>query len=236
MSQQTASQKTPKQKTVVFDPDGTLIDTAPDLILATNHVLEDAGYQPVEPQFIRPVISFGSRAMISAGIRHQGAEVNEAELDDMFEKLIDFYGRNIAVASKPFPGPIGVLDGLRTSETAIAICTNKREDMARLLMNELGLTSYFKVITGRDTFPICKPHPEHLLSTIRLAGGTAANSVMVGDSTTDYETAKAANIPIIGVTFGYTDIPLEKLECEALISDYTDFPAALAALMPTAQI
>ena len=220
------------QMTVVFDLDGTLIDTAPDLILATNHVLEDAGYQPVDPQFIRPVISFGSRAMITAGIRHQGCEVSEADLDAMFAKLIDFYGRNIAVASKPFPGLISVLDGLRSSETAIAICTNKREDMAKLLMNELGLTSYFKVITGRDTFPVCKPDPEHLLSTIRLAGGTAEKSIMVGDSTTDYETAKAANIPIIGVTFGYTDIPLAKLDCEALISNYAEFPTALAKLMP----
>lgn len=219
------------QTTVVFDLDGTLIDTAPDLILATNHVLEDAGYKPVDETFMRPVISFGSRAMLTAGIRHQGREVVENELDEMFEKLIEFYGRNIAVTSKPFPGLIPVLDSLRARSFDIAICTNKREDMAKLLMAELGLTSYFKVITGRDTFPVCKPNPEHLLRTISLAGGTAEKSVMVGDSTTDYETAKAANIPIIGVTFGYTDIPIAELDCEATISDYADFNAALDKVM-----
>ena len=220
------------QQTVVFDLDGTLIDTAPDLILATNHVLAGAGYSAVEAEFIRPVISFGTRAMIAAGIRHQGCEVSETEIDGMFEKLIDFYGRNIAVASQPFPGLIDVLDDLRERGITIAICTNKREDMAKLLMNELGLTHYFRVITGRDTFPVCKPHPEHLLSTIRRAGGTANRSVMVGDSTTDYETAKAASVPIIGVTFGYTDIPVVDLDCEAVISNYADFSAALDRLMP----
>ena len=150
----------------------------------------------------------------------------------MFGKLIEFYGRNIAVASAPFPGLVDVLDTLQSRGMAIAICTNKREDMAKLLMQELGLTSYFKVITGRDTFAVCKPDPEHLLSAIRLAGGTAGRSVMVGDSTTDYETAKAANIPIIGVTFGYTDIPVANLDCEAVISDYADFLPALDRLMP----
>jgi len=221
------------QQTVAFDLDGTLIDTAPDLILATNHVLENAGFQPVDPQFIRPVISFGSRAMISAGIRHQGGDFSETQLDEMFESLIAFYSSHIAVKSAPFPGLIKVLDTLQARGITIAICTNKREDMARQLMNALGLTSYFKVITGRDTFPVCKPHPEHLLRTIALAGGTAGRSVMVGDSTTDYETAKAASIPIIGVTFGYTDIPIVDLDCEGVISDYAEFLTALDKVMPT---
>lgn len=209
--------------TVVFDLDGTLIDTAPDLILATNHVLKAAAYQPVSHQFIRPVISFGARAMIAAGIRHQGGEISESQLDEMFEHLIEFYGNNIAVESVPFDGLTDVLDTLTERGSTIAICTNKREDMAKLLMKELGLTEYFKVITGRDTFPVCKPHPEHLLSAIRLAGGEANNSVMVGDSTTDYETAKAANVPIIGVTFGYTDIPVAELDCDAVVSHYDQF-------------
>jgi phosphoglycolate phosphatase len=217
--------------TVVFDLDGTLIDTAPDLIGATNHALQDAGFAPVDAQFIRPVISFGARAMIAAGIRHQGYEVVESELDATFETMIAFYSRNIAVQSRPFPGLIDVLDALQAGGHTIAICTNKREDMARQLIEELGLTAYFKVITGRDTFPVCKPHPEHLLNTIRRAEGLANRSVMVGDSTTDYETAKAANVPIIGVTFGYTDVPVAELDCEAVISDYRDFLPALYAII-----
>lgn len=220
-------------QTVVFDLDGTLIDTAPDLIRAANHVLENGGYQPVTPEFIRPHISYGARAMIAAGVKHQAGEITEQRLDAMFAELIAFYSANIAVDSRPFPGLTDVLNALRARGVIIAICTNKREDMARLLMTELGLTSYFAAITGRDTFPICKPDPEHLFGAIRLAGGNPMRSVMVGDSTTDYETAKAAKIPIIGVTFGYTDIPVTELDCEAVISHYDAFLAALDTVMPT---
>lgn len=219
-------------KTVVFDLDGTLIDTAPDLIRSTNHVLESAGHQPVTAEFINPYISYGARAMIAAGIKQQAGDTSERRLDDLFEKMIAYYSANIAVDSRPFPGLTAVLTALRERDVNIAICTNKNEDMARLLMSELGLTPYFKAITGRDTFPVCKPDPEHLFGTIRLAGGAPEHSVMVGDSTTDYETAKAAKIPIIGVTFGYTDIPIADLDCEAVISHYDDFQAALDELMP----
>lgn len=220
------------QQTVVFDLDGTLIDTAPDLILATNHVLAGAGFEPASNEFLRPLISYGTRVMIAESVKHQGDVIAEDRLDALFNKLIDFYGANIANESKPFPGLIGVLDALRARGTAIAICTNKREDMAHLLMAELGLSSYFKAITGRDTFPVCKPDPEHLFGAIRLAGGSARHSVLVGDSTTDHATAKAAAVPFIGVTFGYTDIPIAELDCEATISHYADFLSALDDVMP----
>ena len=219
-------------QTVVFDLDGTMIDTAPDLILATNHVLVGAGYQPVTPEFIRPYISYGTRVMITEGIKHQGGTVQADHIDKMFADLIAFYGANIAIESRPFHGLTSVLNALRARGVAIAICTNKQEEMARLLMAELGLTSYFKAITGRDTFPVCKPDPEHLLGTIKLAGGDARRSVMVGDSTTDYETAKSAKVPIIGVTFGYTDIPVTELDCEAVISHYDEFLPAFDRVAP----
>ena len=219
-------------QTVVFDLDGTLIDTAPDIIRATNHVLEQAGYETVAAEFISPYISYGTRVMIAESVKHQGDTISETRLDGMFDQLIAYYGANIAVDSRPFPGLMEVLNTLRTRCINIAICTNKREDMARLLMQELGLTSYFKAITGRDTFPVCKPDPEHLFGAIRLAGGAPNRSVMVGDSTTDHATAKAANIPIIGVTFGYTDIPVIELDCEAVISHFDDFLAALDQVMP----
>jgi phosphoglycolate phosphatase len=212
--------------TVVFDLDGTLIDTAPDLIRATNHTLVSAGYEPVTPEFIRPFISYGTRVMLSEGIKHQQGAVSAARLDALFHQLIDYYSANIAVDSRPFPGLVGVLDELRTRGATLAICTNKREDMAHLLMAELGLDGFFTAITGRDTFAVCKPHPEHLLGAIRLAGGEAGRSVMVGDSTTDHATAKAAGVPIIGVTFGYTDVPVVELDCAATISHYEDFLAA----------
>jgi len=211
------------QHTIVFDLDGTLIDTAPDLILATNHVLVEAGFDPTDEEFIRPFISFGTRRMIEEGVKHQGRTLSQAQHDAMFKDLIAFYSNNMTIASVPFPGMVGTLEALKARGMTVAICTNKMEGMAKQLMKELGLDHHFATITGRDTFPVCKPDPEHLFGAIRYAGGAPAHSVMVGDSTTDYATAKAAGIPIIGVTFGYTDVPMANLECEGLISHYDDF-------------
>lgn len=219
--------------TLVFDLDGTLIDTAPDLILATNHTLETAGFAPVAHDMIRPYISFGTRRMLQEGLAHQGASVSEAKLDDMFERLIAFYTRNMTASSVPFDGICDVLETLGRRGQTVAICTNKLEGMAKQLMGELALEHHFKVITGRDTFPVSKPDPGHLLGTIRLAGGDPANSIMVGDSTTDHATARAAGVPIIGVTFGYTDVPMAELDCDAVISHYDAFFGALEQVLST---
>ena len=209
--------------TVVFDLDGTLIDTAPDLIRSTNHVLEANGYPPVTDEFIRPVISFGTREMLRVGIEAQGEKPTDGHLDTLFHDLLDHYGANIAVESRPFPGLTSVLDELRAAGARIAVCTNKREGMSRLLLETLGMTDYFDAITGRDTFPVHKPDPEHLLGAIRFAGGDRARSVMVGDSETDVLTARAATVPVIGVTFGYTDKPVTELGCDGVISHYDAF-------------
>ena len=209
--------------TVVFDLDGTLIDTAPDLIRSTNYVLEANDYAPVSEDFIRPVISFGTREMLRAGVEALGEKPTENHLDALFHDLLAHYGANIAVESRPFPGLTGVLDELRGAGVRIAVCTNKREGMSRLLLEKLGMTDYFDAITGRDTFPVHKPDPEHLLGAIRLARGDRAKAVMVGDSETDVLTAKAAAIPVIGVTFGYTDKHVTELDCDGVISHYNAF-------------
>jgi phosphoglycolate phosphatase len=209
--------------TVVFDLDGTLIDTAPDLIRSTNHILESHGYPPVMDGFIRPVISFGTREMLRAGIKAHGENPEEARLDALFHQLLDHYAANIAVESQPFPALTDVLTALRNQGARLAVCTNKREDMTHILLKELQLADYFDAITGRDTFPVHKPDPEHLFGAIRLAGGDPANAVMVGDSETDVLAAKAAAVPVIGVTFGYTDKPITELGCDAVISHYDTF-------------
>jgi len=209
--------------TVAFDLDGTLIDTAPDLIRSTNHVLEANGYPPVTDQIIRPVISFGTREMLRAGIKAHGETAEESRLDALFGQLLEHYAANIAVESRPFPALTDVLDALRGQGARLAVCTNKREDMTRILLDQLDLTDYFDAITGRDTFPVHKPDPEHLFGAIRLAGGDPASAIMVGDSETDVLTAKAAAIPVIGVTFGYTDKPITELGCDGVISHYDTF-------------
>lgn len=218
--------------TVAFDLDGTLIDTAPDLIRSTNHVLEANGYAPVSDALIRPVISFGTREMLRAGIKAHGETASEARLDTLFHQLLEHYGDNIAVESRPFPALLDVLETLRGKGARLAVCTNKREDMTRILLDKLQMTDHFDAITGRDTFPVHKPDPEHLFGAIRLADGHPANAVMVGDSETDVLTAKAAAVPVIGVTFGYSDKPITDLGCDGVIQHYDAFLETLEKIRP----
>jgi phosphoglycolate phosphatase len=214
--------------TLVFDLDGTLVDTASDLIAATNHVLAMAGLPPASPQWLRERVSFGARRMIEAGLAAHGARRAPAELEHMLSSFLAHYEENIAVSSRPFPGVVPVLEAARRRGDKLAVCTNKSEALAVQLLDALGLSRLFGAITGGDTYPVCKPHPDHVLGAIRAAGGDPARAVMVGDSATDVRAARAAGIPVIGVTFGYTDVPVASLGVDATIEAYADFSTALA--------
>ena len=213
--------------TIAFDLDGTLVETAPDLIRATNHVLGLIGEAPVPPAEIRPSISFGGRAMVVKALEIRQARLTEAEIDGLVEHFLAHYAENIAVESHPFPGLEAALDHLAAAGARLAVCTNKREGMSRLLLETLGLAGRFAAIAGRDTFPVYKPHPDHLTGAIRLAGGDPRFAVMVGDSNTDLLTARAAGVPVIGVPFGYTDIPMRDLGPDALLEHYDDLAATI---------
>jgi phosphoglycolate phosphatase len=216
--------------TVVFDLDGTLVETAPDLIRSTNHVLALAGLAPVEPAAIRPSISFGGRAMIVKGLEIRDARLSEAEVDKLLEVFLDHYATNIAVESHAFPGLETALDTLAAAGATLAVCTNKREGLSRTLLETLGLDRRFAAIAGRDTFPVYKPHPDHLLGAIRMAGGDPARAVMVGDSDTDIKTARAAGVPVIGVPFGYTDVPIADLAPDEVVHHYDHLVLAIERL------
>jgi phosphoglycolate phosphatase len=217
--------------TLVFDLDGTLVDTAPDLIRAANHVLASEGLPPIAGGELMPAISFGAREMLATGLRIHGISRSEAEIDLLLDRFLAFYGHNIAVESQPFPGLVAVLEQCRAEGAVLAVCTNKREGLSRRLLDALGLAPLFRALAGRDTFAVCKPHPDHLFGTIRLADGDPRRAVMVGDSDTDIRTAKAARIPIIGVTFGYTDVPVANLGADAVIDHYAELRPALAGLL-----
>lgn len=217
--------------TIVFDLDGTLVDTAPDLIAATNHVLAKLGLATVDHNLIRPAISFGAREMINQGLKAHGKQLRQPQLDELFADFLDYYANNIAEFSKPFPGIINVLEHYRQAGARLAVCTNKREDLSRRLLDSLDLSPYFSAIAGRDTFEVFKPDPGHLTKTITLAGGTAQSAIMVGDSHTDVATAKAANIPVIGVTFGYSDRPMRELQPSAIIDAYCELQSAVTDLL-----
>ncbi len=218
--------------TIVFDLDGTLVETAPDLIRATNHVLGLAGLAPVDPAAIRPSISFGGRAMIVRGLELHGATLTDAEIDGLLATFLEHYATNIAVESHAFPGLETALDTLAERGARLAVCTNKREGMSRLLLETLGLEGRFAAIAGRDTFAVHKPHPDHLTGAIRLAGGDPASAVMIGDSDTDIKTARAAGVPVIGVPFGYTDVPIGDLGPDLVIAYYDELLAAIEAIRP----
>ncbi len=218
--------------TIVFDLDGTLIDTAPDLTAATNHALGLLGLAPISVAQLHPFISHGAKAMIDAGLRFHDRSATDSELNRLYDQFLVFYADNVAVASRPFEGISELLDNLLAAGARLAVCTNKVEHLSRLLLRALGMDGRFAAIAGRDTFDVFKPAPGHLIRTIEMAGGRPDRAVMVGDSEVDMATAAAANIPSIAVTFGYTILPLRELGPGAVINHYRDFMPALAKVLP----
>ncbi|MEL6299467.1 MAG: HAD family hydrolase [Pseudomonadota bacterium] len=217
--------------TIVFDLDGTLIDTAPDLIGTAQALLSQRGLAPVPENLLRPEISNGSRRMMATAFAHHGLTPDDAELDAVFADFLAHYRAHIADRSQPFPHIGEVLATLKAAGAKLAVCTNKAETPALELLELLNMRATFDFIAGRDTFPVCKPNPAHLTETIARAGGAPERAIMVGDSETDAATAQAAGIPIIAVTFGYTSVPVQALGCDAVIDSYTEFMPALAALI-----
>ena len=222
--------------TVVFDLDGTLVDTAPDLAAAANHVFGLAGLAPVAPAQLHPFIGNGSRAMIEEGLRLHGVTRTREEVGRLHERFFPYYADNIAVLSRPFEGIPELLDCLLELGARLAVCTNKFEALSRSLLRQLALHERFAAIAGRDTFDVFKPAPGHLTRTVALAGGQHDRAVMVGDSEVDIATAAAAGIPSIGVSFGYTQVPVRELNPTAAIDHYREFmPALERVLAPTAR-
>lgn len=217
--------------TIVFDLDGTLVDTAPDLIAATNHVLNHMGLPAVAEEELRPWIGHGAQYMVERAIGPSAARLSAPERAKLLERYLDYYGRNIAVGSRPFEGSVDALKRLAEQGAKLAVCTNKMEGMSRTLLDALDLSRYFAAVAGRDTLSAFKPDPDHLLGTIRLAGGKPERAVMIGDSKVDIATAKAAGVPVIAVSFGYTDTPVGALEPDAVIDHYRELEPAIAALI-----
>jgi len=216
--------------TIVFDLDGTLIDTAPDLAAATNHVLSTLGLDRVNELEIRPFVGHGAVAMIDGAVKSHGRKLSERELHDLFEVFIVYYSAHIADHSAPYPHVIDALDALKAEGATLAVCTNKMEAQARAVLEAMKLDRYFTALTGRDSLGAYKPDARHLTGTIALAGGQADKSIMIGDSETDIKTAKAAKIPVVAVSFGYSVDPVLSFGPDAVIDDYRDLRPALTKL------
>lgn len=217
--------------TIVFDLDGTLVDTAPDLVGATNHVLASIGAPPIEGALLRPWISYGARRMIVEALARRGIPHSDADTDRHLASFLDYYAANIARESRPFPGALAALDDLEARGARLAVCTNKREALTRVLLDQLGMSRRFGAIAGRDTFAVFKPDPGHLTGVIALAGGSTRRAVMVGDSGVDIATAKAAGVPVVGVSFGYTETPVAELGPDAVIGHFDQLVASIGRII-----
>ncbi|GBE44391.1 phosphoglycolate phosphatase [bacterium BMS3Bbin10] len=217
--------------TLVFDLDGTLVDTAPDLVGTLNHILGELALPAVTAEQFRPFISFGARRMLVEGLRLAGETRNDGQLDGLLEQFLDHYGNNVAVESAPYPNVVDVLDAAREAGARLGVCTNKREGLSRSLLRELHLLDRFDAILGRDTLDVCKPDPRHLTETIARAGGRADRAIMIGDSAADVAAAKAASVPVVVVSFGYSETPAHALGADAVIDDYTELAALLPGLL-----
>jgi phosphoglycolate phosphatase len=216
--------------TIVFDLDGTLVDTAPDLINALNHVLDREGLPPVPLLPARNMIGAGARKLIERGLEAEGRSVGVEDINRLTADFIAYYADHIADESRPFEGLEAALDHLAARGHRLAVCTNKLEWLSKRLLDALGLSPRFAAICGADTFGVQKPDPTILRETVARAGGQLSTSIMVGDAGTDIGVARRAGVPVIGVSFGYTDIPIADLKPDRLIHHMKDLPDAVTGL------
>jgi phosphoglycolate phosphatase len=215
---------------VVFDLDGTLVDTAPDLINALNYVLDREGLPPVPVHLARNMIGAGARRLLERGLELDGRSIGLEDMDRLTKDFIDHYAAHIADASRPFEGLEGALDDLAARGYHFAVCTNKLEWLSKRLLDQLGLSARFAAICGADTFGVSKPDPAILQQTIARAGAQLSAAIMVGDAGPDIGVARRAGVPVIGVEFGYTEVPIADLKPDRLIGHMSDLPGAVESL------
>jgi len=217
--------------TIVFDLDGTLIDTAPDLIHTLNLILTQEGLPEVPYGTARNLIGGGAQVMIQRALAAEGRDASAAEMERLYTAFIGYYSEHIADQSRPFPQLEQALDDLAAAGLKLAVCTNKLEWLSLRLLQALNLTQRFAAICGPDTFGATKPDPEIFRQTVRRAGGEPSRAIMIGDSKTDIHTARAARVPVIAVDFGYTDVPIASLQPDRIISSFSELPGAISYLL-----
>ena len=211
--------------TILFDLDGTLIDTAPDLMMAHNHVMKKFGYQTKTTEEIRELVGQGAGALIGRSIWGQAkkefGKVQDKKIkDNMTKEFINYYGKNILNKSTLINGVKEFLVWCKNKNISMAVCTNKTEHLAVDLLKKIGIYNFFEYVAGHNTFDYCKPDPRHLTSVVEILDGDLKKTLMIGDSETDANAAKAAEIPIILLKYGYTEKRSEEIYHNHIIKDF----------------
>ena len=218
-------------RTVVFDLDGTLIDTSADLVAAANACFRARGLGDVLDPRADALVAFrGGRAMLREGYARTGAG-DEADVEADYPRLLEAYGAAIAVHSRPYEGAWAAVETLRNRGFAVALCTNKPESLARRLMAEMGTAHCLPALVGADTLPVPKPDPAPFREAVRRAGGDPARALLVGDTVTDMRTARAAGVPCILVGFGPAGRSVSDLGPDAILDDFADLPDLAARMV-----
>jgi phosphoglycolate phosphatase len=217
--------------TIVYDLDGTLADTAEDLVATLNWLLACDGLKPVKVEDAGSLVGAGARALIKNGFAASGKSPDPARLETLFADYLEYYNAHIVERTRLYPGVDEALASLARAGFLQAVCTNKIESSAKLLIERLGVAARFAFICGQDTFGLGKPDPMPLLKTIAASGGASDRAIMVGDSITDIRTARAAGLPVIAVDFGYSDAPVAELGPDRVISHFDQLAGACAELL-----
>ena len=216
---------------ILFDLDGTLVDTAPDLTAALNHTMASLNLPLVPEADVRHMVGFGARRLIEQGIEAAGITFDDGEIEAALAIFLDWYRDHLADSSTPFPGVVAMLDHFKHQGANMAVCTNKPQLMSDKLLEELGLHPYFSAVVGADAVTNRKPHADHIDATLAAMKASASRAIMVGDSMTDVNAARNAGIPVVAVSFGYTAVPPSELGADRLIDHMDDLPAAIEAVM-----
>ncbi|CAN7306211.1 phosphoglycolate phosphatase [Rhizobium rhizogenes] len=216
-----------KSSLVVFDLDGTLLDTHADLVASLNHTTAALHLAPVGYDDLTHLVGNGAQVMIERACKLRDYTLAPEELPALLQRFITHYSETMPGLTEPYPGLLAAMDALKRQGYKLAVCTNKMESLALTLLERLNLTHYFEAVTGGDTFPVRKPNAEHLIGTVDRAGGDLRRTVMIGDSVNDILVARNAGVPSIAVPFGYSDVSVETLGPNRIISHYDELTPAL---------
>ena len=214
-------------RTIVFDLDGTLVDTAPDLCAALNYALAALDRAPVPADMVRHMVGHGARKLLERGLTASGP-VTPALVEAGVGPFMAYYRAHIADGSRPYPGVERALEALAEAGSVVAICTNKPHELAVGLLEALGWQARFAAVLGHDSVPAAKPDAGHVLATLAAAGGVREDAAFVGDSMTDVSAARNAGVPVVAVSFGFSDRPAAELGADLVIDHYDQLLPALA--------